>query len=303
MVGSRQLDGEKISEAAFIDCLQALKSLEMLSLRHGLDNAWSLNSFLSVAKHESLKKLTLPLIPLHWLQVHDNVGERESFTHVQDFDASLSENGLELLLPRLAKIITLEIYLVGPSSRALRVAATAPTLRSFKLTFSSSSVIRESDLILFAETHNALENLELGSEDQDILSADGITDATIDQMARLLPKLETLEIYVTDATLTEVSLLSLGTFCKRLEACNLYGDFFFEALVSNCQPNLFPALRNLWLIQPVSDRRQYTDPEDTARRFIQAAPNLRYLDFDFENSTEGDIALQDAVSEITRSAG
>ena len=294
---------EITSDAAFLDCLQALKSLELLSLCHGLGNAWSLNSFLGVAKHRSLKRLALPVIPLPWLRELDNNGEGRSFTHVEDFDAHLSENGLELVVPHLANTTKLEIYIIGPSSQALRIAATAPALRSLKLTFGANSVIHERDLILFAETHSALESLDLGSEDQEnIPSADDITDTTIDQVARLLPKLETLQICLADATLTEASLLSLGTFCKYLETCDISGDFFFEGLVRNCQPNLFPALRTLWLIQPLSDRRQYTDPEETARQFVQVAPNLRSLDFDYENSTESDTALQDAVSELTRTA-
>lgn len=303
MIDLRRQGAERTSDVAFLDCLEALNSLEILSLRYGLDSAWSLASFLGIAKHRSLKELKLPVIPLPWLRELDNDRDGGFFTNVEEFNACLSDHGLELVLPHLAKITKLETNIIGPSTHALRIAATAPALRSLTLAFDANSVIHERDLILFAETHSALESLDLGSEDlDDIPSADDITDTTIDQVARLLPKLKFLEIYLADTALTETSLLSLGTFCKCLDTCSISGDFFFEGLVRNCQHNLFPALGSLRLMQSVSDRRQYTDPEETARQFVKIAPNLTHLDFDLENSTEGDTALEGAVYELTRAA-
>lgn len=225
--------------------------------------------------------------------------------NVEDFTAGLSEDGLKLLLPCLTKLTSLTINLTEPSSQALRICAATPSLRSFKLDFDARTIVRAKDLILFAETHISLESLELGSYEEDNLSAaDGdITDATMDQVARLLPNLESLECYMAGTSVTEASLLSLCTFCKRFDSCSMYGSFFFEELVRSATSNLWPALRSLRLRQPALDRRPenrrvYTDPEDMAKRILQAAPRLWWFDLDFVNATDGDIALHNAVAEL-----
>lgn len=300
-IDSAQQAERKISEKAFIDCLQALHSLEKLSLRQGLGYAWSLQSFLAIATKESLKILTLSTIPTFSPTDLQNRLEPGSFINIKELTAGLSEDTLKLLLPYLAKMARLAVHLTVPSSRVLRITTASPSLRFLKLEFQPGSVIRAGDLILFAKAHSALESLELGPDDEDIMpSAEDFTDSTIDQIARLLPNLTILEFRVADTFLTEFSLLSLGTFCKRLVSCDIYGSFFFEDVVRSAQPNLFPALLSFRLMQTVSDRRQYTDPEETARRILQTAPSLLFLDLGYENLTESDIALQNAVNELAK---
>ena len=254
-------------------------------------------------KKVSLKILTLSNISTFWLRDLENRLEPGSLTNIEEFAAGLSDDTLKLLLPYLAKTTRLALHLTMPSNRALRIATAGPGLRFLKLEFQPGSVIRASDLVLFAKAHGTLESLELGPDNEDVMpSGEDFADLTMDQVARLLPNLETLEFYVIDTSVTELSLLSLGTFCKRLDSCNIYGNFFFEEVVRSAQPSLFPALHSFWLMQTVSDRRQYTDPEETARQILQIAPSLRYLDFAYENSTESDIALQDAVNELAAAA-
>ena len=234
---------------AFSDCLQALRSLETLLIRKGLKNAWSLKSFRAVAKHQSLKQAELRAIPTSWLRGIENNSERGIFRNIEGFTAGLSEDGLRLILPYLAKTTSLTIYLTEPSSQALRICAAAPSLLHIKLGFDARCIVRARDLILFAEAHNALFALELGSEDEDDLpSADDITDATMDQVARLLPNLEILKFYVAGTAFTESSLLSLGTFCKWLVSCSVYGHICFEELVRRAPNNLYPTLGYLQVL-------------------------------------------------------
>jgi len=292
---------------AFSDCLQALQSLEKLTLRRGMAIAWTLTSFLAVAKHPSLKSLVLPATPSSWLRGLENNLERRFFRNVEDFTAGLSEDGLKSLLPCLTETKSLEIYLTEPSSQALKVCS-VPNLRSLILRFKARSVVRARDLILFAETCISLKSLEVSSfYVNDILSADRITDATMDQVARLLPNLESLQFDVADTSLTEASLLSLGSFCKRLKTCRLHGCFFFQELVRSAPVDLFPALHSLSFQQPAFDHRPvnhrlYRDPEDTAKRVLQVAPCLRFLAFDLSTATNGENALRIAVFQLARVA-
>ena len=138
-----------------------------------------------------------------------------------------------------------------------------------------------------------------------MLSGAGITDATMDQVARLLPSLVTLNFYVTGTSITEASLLSLGTFCKRLGSCCMVGRFFFQELVCSARDNLFPALAYLRPVQSAPDHRPenqclYTNPKDTAKRILKVVPCLQYFDFDFDIATapDSDIDLHNAMCEL-----
>ena len=145
-------------DAAFSDYRQALKSLEVLSVQNGWTSAWSIKSFLAVAGYESLQSVALPAVPFSWLQNLGSNLERGFFLKIEDFTAGLSEDGLKLLLPYLAKTACLTVNLTEPSSQVLRICATASSLRYLDLEFDFSHVVRASDLILFVKNHVAQES-------------------------------------------------------------------------------------------------------------------------------------------------
>ena len=106
----------------------------------------------------------------------------------------------------------------------------------------------------------------------------GISDATIDSVARRLPKLEELILYFHEITLTEAALVSLARYCKRLRYISISAKVSIPDLLSEERCNIFPALETLQLWEwreRVCDR--YENEEELARRFLTIVPNIRTL--------------------------
>ena len=80
-----------------------------------------------------------------------------------------------------------------------------------------------------------------------------------------------------ESSLTEASLISLREHCKHLETCYISADLFFEELVRKGRPNLFPVLDEMYITQPVSDRREYKDIQQTVKPLLLVFPKLEAL--------------------------
>ena len=279
---------EIVSREGFAQFLKDMGSLSTLSIRWGFDNVMTSEGFQHLAQYQFLTHLDLPNIPEQWIRYLDpaTFSHEGPFPSIATFSAGLSDSGLELLLPHLRKIINLRVRPFGQFINAFSIVAGAQltALESLSLDFFPDSIVQGTDLILLAKTARRLEDLYIPNpkypdeSNKNFPSAICVTDAVIDELARHLPKLEKLYFMTEGASLTEACLLSLGKHCKHLESCYISADIFSEDLVRRAGPNLFPVLDELSLIQPASDRRQYTDISGTVGYLLQAFPKLESLD-------------------------
>lgn len=295
---------EAISERGLTEFLRNMRQLSLLDIRLGFEGVWSFEALTVLAQYPSLTTLEIPDIPDNWIL--DLVGNStmQLFPKLNRLGTGLSESGLEMLLPHLKEIFGLEIALSGQSTNALRLVADVPGIRFLSFSLNPRSVVRGEDLIRLAKNTPGLEQLELpaappwDTEPPALPSALGITDETIQEVARLLPELETLRLGLENCTLTEASLLSLGTHCKKLTHCYISADISFEELRREAPPGLFPELTLLELNQPRSNRRHLRDVNETARWLVREAPELCALRVGDDNLTNTDHDLEDTVDNL-----
>lgn len=293
-----------ISERGLTEFLKNMRQLSLLDIRLGFEGVWSFEALTVLAQYPSLTTLEIPEIPDNWIL--DLVGNStmQLFPKLNRLGTGLSEFGLEMLLPHLKEIFGLEIALSGQSTKALRLVADVPGIRFLSFSLNPRSDVRGEDLIRFAKNSPGLEQLELpaappwGTEPPVLPSAHGITDATINEVARLLPELDTLRLDLENCPLTEASLLSLGTRCKKLTHCYISADISFEDLRREAPPGLFPELTFLGFNQPRSNRRHLRDVNDTARWLVREAPELYELRVGDNNLTDTDIDLEYTVDNL-----
>ncbi|MCJ1248458.1 hypothetical protein MMC30_005676, partial [Trapelia coarctata] len=293
-----------ISEPVLREFVESMRQLSILDIRHGFNRLWSIKVFSVIAQHPSLLGVFVPDIPDDWVRKLVGGPSTQLFPELPVLNTGLSEFGLELLLPHLEKIQGLKIDLSGQSSDALKIVADIPHMRFLSFQFGPRSVVRGEDLIRVAKSTPGLAGLDLPVQPPlDITpvqpSAQGVNNATIDEVARLLPKLEMLRLDLSDCSLTEVSLLSLGTHCKELTNYYLSADVSFEQFLQKATPGLFPALEFLEIDLPQSTRRHYQNVDEKARRLMQTAPKLYSFSLGGNSMMNADSEFEQAVSELT----
>ena len=273
-----------VSKNVFGQFLHDMKSLSTLSIRQGFDDVMSPEALRSLVQHQHLSHLDLPNIPEQWIRDLDLsvFPYGVLLPHITTFSAGLSDKGLELLLPYLRNVTNLEIRPSGQFINAFSIIANAQltALEHLSLDVVPNTIVRGEDLVLLAKTARGLEYLFLPVQRNaiDVLpSAIRVTDAVMEDLASHLPNLKELCLKIEEASLTEASLISLGKHCKHLDCCYILADIFFEEVVRKGRPFLFPALEELWIIQPVSDRRKYKDVHHTATLIPVVFPKLEGL--------------------------
>ena len=300
-----------LSKKGFAQFLDGMRQLSTLSIRQGFDSLMTSEAFGHLVQYQYLVHLDLPDVSEQWIRDLDpSVFPREGpLPKITTFSAALSDGGLELMLPYLRNVKNLDLRPYGQFINAFGIIASAQltNLENFSLGVLSRTIMRGADLIAFARTAKNLEYLWI-PEDPDSLdrfpSAIDVTDAVIEELARHLPNLEELCIKMDGAPLTEASLISLGEYCKHLKTCYILADVFFEELVRKAGPNWFPALEELYITQPVSDRREYTENLQTAKYLLLACPKLEDLDQEFGEQNDYDddftLAVNDAILKRNR---
>jgi hypothetical protein len=270
-----------VSKEVFAQFLHEMKHLSTLIIRQGFGNLMSSKAFGYLVQHQNLTLLDLPNIPEQWIRdLEPSVfPPGVLLSKITFFSAGLSDGGLELLLPYLLNVEVLQIRPSGQFIDAFSMVANAQltALKHLSLDVVSTTIVRGEDLIRLAETSRKLEYLDI-PEDRDgvdrLASATRVTDAVIEDLASHLPNLKELCLKMEGGSLTEASLISLGERCKHLMSCCISADIFFEELVRKGRPGLFPALQELFIIQPVSDRREYKEIQQIAKDFLLAFPRL-----------------------------
>ncbi|MCJ1390015.1 hypothetical protein MMC18_002873 [Xylographa bjoerkii] len=294
-----------MSEKGVVELIQAMPALQEFYAHRSIRSIWSIEVFLAIGMHQILGSLELPNIPDHWISILTDQYEGR-FARLVSLSTGLSEAGLEMLVPHLPEVTVLSLSMVGSSHRVLRTIATSfPDLSYLNLVLRSDDVIREQDLILLADNSPSLSGLGLFSEEADSMiraniGSDGITNATINDLARRVPKLRNLSLYLGDAALTEQSLVFLGAHCKMLGTIYISADVDFETLVGDDHRNWFPELHQLDILPPPSDRRRYAHPDRVARQLREAAPKLRGLIVGFSNLDPSEAVLKDMFDGLVR---
>ena len=297
------MDLEATSSSGFSDALKSLRFLGKLSISRRSVKLWSLDVFRCIAELKSLHELEIPDIPNDWVESLKSDSENVFFPALKSLRTGLSEAGVETIQPFIQNITTLELYVSGQSTHALRILANLQYLISLQLQFDKGSIVRGTDLIELSKKCNKLEYLQIPKSDDypepNVPFSEGITNATVFLMAHGLPKLRNLHLNLGNSGLTEMSLLSLGTKCKHLEECYLSADVFFQNLVRHMSPGLFPALENLCISQPVSNRRQYEDIEKTAKMFVNMVSKLETFSYyNLDNLTDDDRYLEECIQKF-----
>ncbi|MCJ1391803.1 hypothetical protein MMC18_004670 [Xylographa bjoerkii] len=299
-------ENEILSKEGFARFLNDMRQLSTLSIRRGFDHVMTSEAFGYLVQYQYLTHLDLPNIPEQWIRDLDtSVFPREGpLPNVTTFSAGLSDGGLELLLPYLRNVTNLQIRASGQFINAFSIVASAQltALEHLSLDVIPDTIVRGADLILLARTAKRLEYLYIPGDPDEINnlpSATSVTDAVMDELASHFLNLESLCLKMEGASLTEASLISLGENCKHLKSCYISADVFFEELVRKGRPNLFPVLDELFITQPLSDRREYKDVQQTAKFLLQAFPKLEGLDQGAAELSELDedfgIAANDAI--------
>ena len=297
-------DDHNVSVRVFSEFLTAMKSLRTLDIRNCSKGVLSVEIVRLLANHRSLKYLQMPAVSNKWIGEIVSVSGDRLFPNVEMLNIGISDIGLELLVPHIQHITELKLKLFGPSTDALRIAASMPGLTSLCLDFPLGSVIQARDLAFLAERCSNLVKLHIPSvesyTDRTYPVGEGMFDATIDYIARRLPKLEELLLKVQNTTLTEVALASLAIHCSHLRTIHISADVTIENLVRNGRPNLFPSLDILRILLPESNgtnRPSYKDMKGLARNFATMAPNL--YTFEFRNADplvdNGDFEFENVV--------
>ena len=238
-------DHENITEQGMVDFINSMPSLRLLNVSDCFHSSWSFRIFIAVAQHKKLQELKLPCIPDEWIPELVSVLPESMFPEIDSICLDLSDNVLEALLPSLARIRRVSLCLLqGRPRRALACAARCPGLIGLDLYLEPGKALQEKDLLQLNENCRELCWLLInGSDVSDVLS-EGITDTTIDQVARYHPKLRFLHLFLTGCTLTEQSLVSLGEYCKLMEQIILPADVSLEVLLRDDHQDRFPNLRN-----------------------------------------------------------
>ena len=113
-----------------------------------------------------------------------------------------------------------------------------------------------------------------------------VNDDDIENMARRLPNLQVLcidsnkefsELAEDTCRLTDKSLQSIGTHCKRLKYCQLRCSISFDPLVRDAERDLLPMLEKLHLNFHEWEGQVLDTNLQLARDFLQLFPELREL--------------------------
>ncbi|MCJ1418263.1 hypothetical protein MMC32_004610 [Xylographa parallela] len=207
-----------------------------------------------------------------------------------------------MLAPHISEVVKLDLKVYGPSLRLIAAVASLPALGFLRLSFDGSNgtgAVYGEDLMLLGKNCPGLLTLHIIGNG--LLTSVDINDATVDEMARGLPKLIALKLHLLGGSLTEKALLSLGHRCPKLERCSITARVDYEGLFNVDYENLFPALRMLKTYQ----REAVTCPSDPvgiASRLQQAAPRLHCLhyyddDCTFEDFDEFHEAIREAYGD------
>ncbi|MCJ1288356.1 hypothetical protein MMC26_007711 [Xylographa opegraphella] len=284
-----------VSKEGFALFLKDMRHLSTLSLIRGFDDVMSSESFGHIVQYQYLTSLNLPDIPEQWIQdlKPNRIPRGGLLPNITTLSAGLSDRGLELLLAYLRNIKNLQIRPCGQFVDAFSIIASAQLvdLEHLSLRVSPDTIVRGADLILLAKTARRLEQLHIPGdpdESNELPYAINVTDAVIDEMASHLTNVKELCLKMEGASLTEASLISLGSQCKRIESCYISANIFFEELVRKGPPNLFPFLEELFITQQRSDRREHTDVSQTAKLLLLVFPRLQDL-----NQEAGDLSDMD----------
>ncbi|MCJ1386104.1 hypothetical protein MMC17_009229 [Xylographa soralifera] len=303
---NHDLNDENISEQGMVDFIHSMPSLELLHVRDFFHSSRSLKIFLAIAQHENLEELKLPRIPDGWIPELASVPPESMFRKTDLITFSLSDASFETLLPCLVRINCVVLNpLNGHARRALRCASRCPGLIALSLQLEPDEVLQERDLLQLNDGCPELFKLYIQGFNHSTSSffddsSKNIGDTTIDQVARYHPELLQLEFFLTGATLTENSILSVNRYCKNMSEIELSADVFLESLLRNDHQNLFPELKILKIRPPPSDRRQYSNPEQMAKRLLEAAPKLRTLDLGSENLSPSEEVVNGIVNELIK---
>ena len=301
MTEDRTSQGLGLTE--YLQAASCLKDISVRSWYITRAGIWTPEVFLGLARNQSAQSLKTPNIPYHWISSLGEFSPETLFRNIHRISTTLCETGLSRLAPFLGSVGDLNLRVLGPSSAILRIVASIPTLRSLQVSWQNgyeTGTIHGGDLLLLAENCPGLDLLHVRGNNL-VVGAD-INDATIDKLARLLPKLKEIELRLVKTSLTGNALLSLGLHCKGLENCKINARLSYDTFLRVDRSNLFPALHTLQTFQ----REVITLPSDpvaTALRLCQAAPVLRCFDYyddyySFEDNPEFHSAILKAYSEI-----
>ena len=209
------------------------------------------------------------------------------FQHLRQLDCCATSAGIQTIAPYITSIETLRVFLddnprsdlTSPLNSWLSSLSSCSNLRKLKV-FSECSVdINGAELVMLAQGCSELEYLEIGTEFSPF-NTEEVTDAHIEEVASLLPRLKALELAFEDYTYFEMrsarSLLALGRHCAELGSITLGGSFDLS-LLGTTGPILFPKLCSLRLVE--LNYTENSSADDYAAAVCYHAPEMnKYWD-------------------------
>ena len=138
------------------------------------------------------------------------------------------EQKLSHLVSLITHIRSLNLTIWHDSFSVCRICSSLSNLSFLQIRFASegASSVRGSDLLLLAQSCPNLTVLVISDWDSYIPHGDSdITDTLIDQVAKCLPKLKRIELFLEDITLSERSVIALVRHCPLLRECLLTAVF------------------------------------------------------------------------------
>ena len=260
-----------------MDCIYRYPCLTSFTAERSLfDDVNSTSALRALAACYNLEAVHLPPLTVDSIPIIKKLDSR-SFERVWSLTLVAEEQCLEALSEFFNELQVLRLTVLGQSDTALRFCTNFDTITDLSVSFddNDSAIIEGSDLSFLAERCSELSVLNISNTDLDWCpEAIGITDETIEDVAKAVPELFSISLFIDGMSLTERSLIALGTNCPKISAIDLQPtDICFANLCADVSKIVFPSLIALMLYQSIWQGSS-EHIKDLADSFLSAAPQL-----------------------------
>lgn len=300
----RPITDSEVTEDGLVRFLEKTTSLEWLDIRRDFKHVWTQEAFEAISTYQNLALLVILEVKDAWITALNRIKTVSVFPKMTYLYTSVSDSGLEELhhfMPNL-QVLTLHNSELPPSHHILSAASKFTLLKKLKIQLAEDSSITGQELVQLAENCPGLKELYI-AEDQapTIPSATDITNPLIDTFARNLPALQELYlIFKAPDPLTFASLRSLGRHCPDLALLTLSCNVAWDEVQDMSPEVVFPKLWYLKLHPNGNQLDLGLEAEEAiqgvAKKIAAIVPKI--MDFGFEDATEMEDLLEDAMTDI-----
>ncbi|OGM41695.1 hypothetical protein ABOM_009882 [Aspergillus bombycis] len=271
----------------FFDCCRSLRSIHLPSF---MDAFVDDQMLAYLARHNGLEELELGKTITYGMIERAFDGVEAPFQSIQRLTVQLKSKAVEPLTAAIKSATNLVLTVDDNELSPLPLVKSLSKLTELDIVFCQEGVWPATDLLALKGLRN-LRRLCISSlEDPPAFPA--FTDQEFIQIFEHMHHLQEL-VFQIQCKLSIVAITSLGTHCRELESCEIFGSYDLHGW-STIERPLFPQLRQLDLGAAVSGERASessslaTNAQVLAQLIAEHAPKLEelYLQDDDEFSNE-----------------